>query len=165
MELAQIINLDEGYHQKFKGLPPKLMKEAFGRKSVTRNPIIADLLHRVGYIEKIATGIKRIRDAVALHGGCSVKSEYDEYWFITIFYRQPTEQSDNVTDKKSDHSEQRLTLILQLIINKSHISTTELATELKVSKRTILRDINILKLQNKLERIGKEKTGYWKINE
>lgn len=151
------------------GLPPGLQKEAFGRKSVTRNPIIADLLHRVGYIEKIGTGIKRIRDAVALHGGCSVEFEYDEYWFTTIFYRQSTAQSDNVTDnvtdKKSDHSEQRLTLILQLIINKPHISTTELATELKVSKRTILRDINILKQQNKLERSGNEKTGYWKINE
>jgi predicted HTH transcriptional regulator len=33
-----------------------------GSKSVRRNALIADLLHRIGFIEKAGTGIKRIRD-------------------------------------------------------------------------------------------------------
>ncbi len=108
---------------------------------------------------------KSIKDAVALHGGCSVEFEYDEYWFTTIFYRKTTPQPDNVTDKNEIATAKRTNVILELIANNPNISTSELATQLEVSKRTVLRDINILKQQNKLERIGKEKTGYWKIND
>jgi len=35
---------------------------------------------------------------------------------------------------------------------------------MKVTKRTILRDIEKLKRENLLERIGSEKGGYWKVN-
>jgi predicted HTH transcriptional regulator len=38
-----------------------------------------------------------------------------------------------------------------------------LAGILKVSTRTIRRDIEKLKNMNKLKRIGSEKSGYWKI--
>ncbi|MDR2584506.1 MAG: HTH domain-containing protein [Fibromonadaceae bacterium] len=34
---------------------------------------------------------------------------------------------------------------------------------MKVTKRTILRDIEKLKNENSLERIGSEKGGYWKV--
>ena len=32
-----------------------------GRKSVRRNALIADLLHRIAFIDKAGTGMKRIR--------------------------------------------------------------------------------------------------------
>jgi ATP-dependent DNA helicase RecG len=51
------------------GLPSGLSPEEFGTKSVARNPRIASLLHRINYIEKVGTGIMRIRQAVAEHGG------------------------------------------------------------------------------------------------
>jgi len=107
---------------------------------------------------------KSNKDAVALHGSCSVEFEYWEYQFTTIFYRKTTAQPDNVTDKNEIATAKRTKVILEHIANNPNISTSELATQLEVSKRTILRDINTLKQQNKLERIGKEKTGYWKIN-
>jgi len=46
------------------GLPSGLNPEDFGTKSVVRNPIIASLLNRANYIERIGTGINRIKDAV-----------------------------------------------------------------------------------------------------
>ena len=39
----------------------------------------------------------------------------------------------------------------------------EIAGQLNISKRTIRRDIEKLKQQNKLKRIGTEKTGHWEI--
>ena len=33
-----------------------------GHKTVRRNPLVADLLHRIDFIEKAGTGIRRIRD-------------------------------------------------------------------------------------------------------
>ena len=42
------------------GLPPGLTREELGKRSVRRNPLIADLLHRINYIEKAGTGIGRM---------------------------------------------------------------------------------------------------------
>jgi ATP-dependent DNA helicase RecG len=42
-----------------KGITP----ENFGTISITRNSIIADLLHRSGYIEQMGTGIRRMKNA------------------------------------------------------------------------------------------------------
>ena len=36
--------------------------EDLGNKSLRRNPLIADLLHRIAFIEKAGTGIRRMRD-------------------------------------------------------------------------------------------------------
>jgi ATP-dependent DNA helicase RecG len=50
------------------GLPKGMTLADLGTKSVRRNALIADLLHRIGFIEKAGTGVKRIRDE-AREGG------------------------------------------------------------------------------------------------
>ncbi len=66
------------------GLPGGLKPQDFGKKSVARNQIIASLLHRVNFIEKVGTGISRIRQAVSENGKSSrllQKSRVlDFYW-------------------------------------------------------------------------------------
>ena len=57
----------------------------------------------------------------------------------------------------------RLDKIIKLIDSNSKILIKDIADNLKVSKRTIKRDINKLKEQKILQRIGNEKTGYWEI--
>ena len=44
------------------GLPKGLILADLGHRSIRRNALIADLLHRIGFIEKAGTGIRRIRD-------------------------------------------------------------------------------------------------------
>lgn len=85
MALQELLQLGESYHQEF--------KETIDKSS--------DLLHRMGYIEKIGTGIKSIRDAVAETTNCSVKFEIDEHWFTTVFYRNKL-QSAKSSDISSD---------------------------------------------------------------
>ena len=142
------------------GLPSGLSKESFGHKSVTRNPLIADLLHRIGYIEKIGTGIKRIKDAIAETSNCSVEFKIDEHWFSTIFYRNKT-QKNNVTDNVTDN-QPRLVQILNIIRSNPKVTTSELAQIFAVSKRTILRDIDKLK-QSYIRRDGNERDGIWVV--
>ena len=142
------------------GLPAGLSKESFGHKSVTRNPLIADLLHRIGYIEKIGTGIKRIKDAIAETSNCSVEFKIDEHWFSTIFYRNKA-QKNNVTDNVTDN-QPRLVQILNAIRSNPKVTTGELAQIFAVSKRTILRDIDKLK-QSYIRRAGNERDGIWVI--
>jgi len=75
-----------------------------------------------------------------------------------------TNKNDNVTDNVTDNvPDKRRKLLLNLFKSNNKISTSELAMKLKVTKRTILRDIEKLKQQNKLKRIGSEKIGHWTI--
>jgi ATP-dependent DNA helicase RecG len=66
------------------GLPSGLPPEEFGTRSVARNPLIASLLHRIDYIEKIGTGINRIRQAVAEHGGTELDLRYNDFFTATF---------------------------------------------------------------------------------
>ncbi len=59
------------------GLPNGLKPSDFGRKSVARNPLIASLLNRINYIEKVGTGINRIKQAVAENERSSVEFSFD----------------------------------------------------------------------------------------
>jgi ATP-dependent DNA helicase RecG len=56
-----------------------------GRKCVRRNPLIADLLHRIDFIEKAGTGIRRIRDEVRTWGGPAPLFETTGFFTTTIY--------------------------------------------------------------------------------
>jgi len=67
------------------GLPKGMTLADLGRKSVRRNALIADLLHRIAFIEKAGTGIKRIRDEVRQQG-CP-DPEFEANGFFTAIFR------------------------------------------------------------------------------
>lgn len=70
------------------GLPKGMALTDLGRKSVRRNALIADLLHRIEFIEKAGTGIKRIRDDVRAQG-CPEPVFEANGFFTTIFRPNP----------------------------------------------------------------------------
>ena len=76
---------------------------------------------------------------------------------VTLFRK-----NDNVTDNVTDN---RWNMILQLINENNKIATSEIATKLKVTKRTIIRDVEMLKQKCTLSRIGSARGGYWKVND
>jgi len=67
------------------GLPKGMTLADLGRKSVRRNALIADLLHRIEFIEKAGTGIKRIRDE-AHDQGCP-EPVWETNGFTTAIFR------------------------------------------------------------------------------
>ena len=70
------------------GLPKGMKLSDFGHKSVRRNALIADLLHRIDFIEKAGTGIKRIRDEARAQG-CP-EPLFEETGFVTAtFFPNP----------------------------------------------------------------------------
>jgi Predicted transcriptional regulator containing an HTH domain and an uncharacterized domain shared with the mammalian protein Schlafen len=66
-------------------LPKGLRPEDFGKKSVLRNPNIANLLHRARYIEKMRTGINKMRRLMADAG----LSPIEFNTFFTAIFRRP----------------------------------------------------------------------------
>ena len=55
------------------------------------------------------------------------------------------------------------TKIIEILTQKPDLSAKEMAKILSVSERTVHRNIDILKTENLIERIGSDKTGYWKV--
>ena len=56
-----------------------------------------------------------------------------------------------------------LNLILNELKNKNNITQKELSEKTGMSLRTIKRNIDILKEDRYIERVGSRKTGHWKI--
>ncbi|MCP4295862.1 MAG: DeoR family transcriptional regulator [Proteobacteria bacterium] len=57
----------------------------------------------------------------------------------------------------------RLEQIITLISKQQEITIEYLASHCQVSIKTIKRDITKLKKENRIERVGTQKSGYWKI--
>jgi ATP-dependent DNA helicase RecG len=70
------------------GLPKGMKLSDLGRKSIRRNALIADLLHRITFIEKAGTGIKRMRDE-AHDQHCPEPIFEENSFFTAIFYPNP----------------------------------------------------------------------------
>jgi len=66
------------------GLPKGLTRAELGSRSVRRNPLIADLLHRIAFIEKAGTGIRRMRED-AKKNGCPEPTFGANGFFTAIF--------------------------------------------------------------------------------
>ena len=70
------------------GLPKGMKFSDLGRKSIRRNALIADLLHRITFIEKAGTGINRMReDAREQH--CPAPAFEENGFFTAIFRPNP----------------------------------------------------------------------------
>ena len=78
------------------GLPKGLTLADLGHRSIRRNALIADLLHRIGFVEKAGTGIRRIRDE-ASEMNCP-EPEFRADRFMTVTFRPNPEVRPEVGD-------------------------------------------------------------------
>ena len=66
------------------GLPAGMTEADLGIKSVPRNPLLFGMLHRMEAVEKIGSGIRRIRDLCREHGVAEPVIEVSDSWVTTI---------------------------------------------------------------------------------
>ena len=136
-------------------LPPEITIEKLKQShaSIPANPLIAAIFYKAGLIENWGRGtINMVNDCIN-YKISEPEFKFDMNIFWTTFY-------NNVPDNVPDN---RLERIITLIGKNNKILLQELSDQLNVSKRTIRRDIEKLKIQNILERIGDERTGYWEV--
>ena len=138
--------------------------------SERRNPILANVMAQLDYMEKRGSGLTRIcNETQALDG---YKDELKPIFkstptqFQTIIFASGDKQ--NVGDFVGDMSEIKLTerqkKILNLIKELPTITAKQMSETLSVSSRTIERDITTLKEKKILRREGKDNNGWWLIN-
>lgn len=78
------------------GLPKGLTYAELGTRSVRRNPLIADLLHRIAFIEKAGTGIRRMREE-ASRNKCPEPQFAANGFFTATFW--PTREKAGATEQ------------------------------------------------------------------
>ena len=135
--------------------------------SERRNPILANVMAQLDYMEKRGSGLTRIcNETKALEG---YKDELKPMFkstptqFQTIIYA--TADTQNVGDHDGDMSETKLTgrqqKILNLIKESPTITGKQMSEMLSVSQRTIERDLSSLQKIGVLKREGKDNSGVW----
>lgn len=78
------------------GLPAGMREEYLGVKSVPRNPLLFGIFHRMALVEKIGSGIKRIRQMCRDYEVAEPVFEVSEHWVTTTFNRPTGQVTDEV---------------------------------------------------------------------
>jgi len=171
------------------GLVKWLKKEDFGKISKTRNTIIASLLSRTKYVEKMGTGIFRMNNAMKKAGLPELLFDYDDYtFFTTINDKSDTPEKENDNDHFSNDLQDfdvnadefqsifginseyfrnkfgiKVYETLILLYKNPKITAKDISIKIGSTQRSVENYIKIIKENNLVKRIGSKKTGYWKI--
>ena len=140
------------------GLPPGLSANDFGKYSLSRNPIISDMLYRVGLIEKLGTGVNRIKaELKAAHLPAAIFHFSD--FFSATFLRESDHSVDQSVGLMLTSKQQE---IFDIIKANSQITKPELSLKLGINPSAVDKYLNVLKKKGVIKRIG-TKNGYWEI--
>lgn len=143
------------------GLVNSISREEFGRKSFSRNPLIFGLFQRMNMVEKIGSGISRMREAMAQAKLSKPYFGLDGFFTAGFFRPVEFEKWISVLAEKLDVKSINL---LRAVHGNATITKAELASILKQSISTIDRTIDQLKMLGLIERKGARKKGWWVIN-
>jgi len=138
------------------GLPPGLSADDFGKYSLSRNPIISDILYRVGLIEKLGTGVNRIK--AELKAAQLPEAIFHFSNFFSATFLRETDHKDQsgllLTEKQQE--------IFELIKVNARITKPELSQKLGINPSVVDKYITLLKKKGFIRRIG-TRNGYWEV--
>mgnify|MGYP000543370653 FL=1 len=151
------------------GLPQGLSQEKF-LEGVTapRNKELIRVFKDVDLIENIGSGVLRILDAY--DKSCFKFMEH--FLRVSFKYKEnPFEYENNtpkngaisgvINDVKNINNNEQI--IINIIIENPNISQKEISDISKIPYRTVQRLISSLKSKKIIERVGSNKSGYWKV--
>src|SRR3989344_1745020 len=130
------------------GLVSAIKKEDFGKKSISRNPLLFSLFKTADLVEKVGSGVGRMRDAMRNVGLPAPVFEFTSF-FTVIFKRPPMPLGDKkqtgLVEKLVGGLVESQKKIIKLIEENPYISKSELSKKVGISTTAI--DKNILKLK------------------
>lgn len=132
------------------GLFRGLSVEDLGRKSVRRNRLIADLLQRAGYIERVGSGFNRMKRALEENQNPQLEVVATNFFNIRFYKRKP--------DFDLQILSRRQLKLYQQILERKSLSKREAALTLGVSEDTVLRELKVLISHGLIHKRGEGKT-------
>jgi ATP-dependent DNA helicase RecG len=144
------------------GLISTITLQEFGTKSFSRNPLIFGLMQRIDLVEKVGSGIKRMRDA--MKDANLVEPKFEMGGFFTVIFYRPM-----VFDKWLEGWNLKLTIplvkMLKAIYDEERITKPQLASVIGQSKTSVDNNISRLRKLGLLTREGSDKFGRWVIHQ
>ncbi len=137
------------------------VEDLFGR-SLPRNPLLFGLMQRMNLVEKIGSGLMRIKNVIKEYGLSETEFETDNNWFKIVFKRSLS-KDDTYTKNKEDPRRETKERIIEIIKEKPDITTNELVKITGLSQRGVEWNINKLKTEKRIKRVGSKKSGYWEL--
>jgi len=135
-------------------------KSELGKISLSRNPLLADLVHRLRLVEKIGSGILRIQELMK----DKVSFEAESEWFFVKIKRSAVEKVlEKVTEKVPEKVTENQSKIINEIRKNSNITSKKLSEIVGISERKIKDNLAKLKKKGLLKRVGPDKGGSWEI--
>ena len=138
--------------------------------SLPYNPDVAATFYLAGFIESWGRGIEKIFDACQKDGvpaptytihPCDIMINFTAPEDRVIRNGRKNEAINEAINEVINRSDK----ILSIIIDNNRLTKTALAKQVGISKSTLEREMTILKNQNKIKRIGSNRSGHWEINE
>ena len=149
-------------------------------ESERRNPVIADLFHRMKYMERRGSGLMKIvEETEILHGYSDdfkpqFYSTHSNFKVVLKNLNYGFSQSDdgdnvgesvgiNVGDNFGLNLSEVQMQILEQMAEKPTISAKAIGEKIDITSRNIERNISELKKMGLIERVGSAKGGYWVV--
>ncbi len=142
------------------GLVKGLKRQDLGKKSLSRNNLLFGLMQRMGLVEKVGSGIVRMRNEMRSYGLDEPRFEIEDDWFTIIFKRPRDRWSERWSEKTLTERELE---IVSLIKRNPKISRREMSEKLGINQSAVQKHIKKLKEKHILKRIGPPRGGFWKI--
>ncbi|MDR1349197.1 MAG: putative DNA binding domain-containing protein [Zoogloeaceae bacterium] len=163
------------------GLPKGVTKENFGTISVARNGVIANLLHRAHYIEKMGAGIPHMQHATNARKVPAPTFSFDE--FFRISFPRPVLAADEIVPAGAQETKEKTIgktveskgattgktrektrdLLMDAIRANSLATTQELAQVAGISPKGVEWQLERLKKDGVITRSGPDKDGRWEV--
>ncbi len=177
--LAQYVSADVLPTERVYGLTAQKLLEP--HNLMPNNPLLAEPMYFMGYIEKVGTGTEDIVQKCVAHGLKKPEYYYKGDDFRVIIWRPERAVNvvnQNITHQTTPHVAQKSGVkssqksavksavkILEEIKQNPQITRMELSIRLDLSIRAIDKNLNQLKSAGHLRRIGPDKGGHWEVVE
>ena len=118
------------------GLYRGLTMDDLGKRSIRRNRLLADLLHRAGFIERVGSGFSRMQQALLDNNNPPLEVVATNFFNIRFHKRLRDVEQNQITPHQIS--------IYQLICNNDGINKRNIAIQTNLSEDTVLRELHHL---------------------
>ncbi len=137
--------------------------------STRRNPVLADVFNRLGYMERKGSGFEKIISGYEFQANYSEekKPSFRSDWYQFTVILPNLNYGEEINSKASNEAlsdalEMRL---LNLLKEQPEVTQKEMVVMLNTSRATVQRLMKELETDQRIERKGGKRYGYWEVKE
>jgi ATP-dependent DNA helicase RecG len=125
-----------------------------------RNPVVAEAMKVLGYVNRFNRGIARVQVELKENGNPDPIFDYKNLGVFGVTVFEAPEREITKTQITSEKTSEK---IIKLIRENNKITIPEMADRINISKKGIEYHIQKLQVNKQLTRIGAKRGGEWKI--